>query len=196
SKKNLIKALAQVKIWADHKLWEIREMSGYIIRKGLKKFPDTILYSLKTWIISENDNIRRISIESLRPLSDIKWLRDPKKNDPILDILSSLRADPSVYVRKSVGNNLKDLSKYMPIKILELIEKWIHEAQINVVYNLASKSKKELGYENFYLIWTIKHALRWVRARNPEYHKKIEKLMGKNYVLYFDEKKNKLAKPK
>ncbi|MCP4762695.1 MAG: hypothetical protein GY870_13030, partial [archaeon] len=80
SKKNLIKALAQVKVWGDHPLWEIREMSGYIIRKGLKKFPDTILYTLKTWIISENDNLRRISIESLRPLSDIKWLRKQKKN--------------------------------------------------------------------------------------------------------------------
>jgi hypothetical protein len=84
----------------------------------------------------------------------------------------------------------------MPLKILNLVEQWVIDADIIVKEDLASKSKKELGPNNFYLIWTIKHALRWLRERNPEYHSKIEKILGKNYVLYFNEKKNRLAKPK
>ncbi|QEE16402.1 hypothetical protein DSAG12_02232 [Promethearchaeum syntrophicum] len=113
-----------------------------------------------------------------------------------MEILDLLRADPSVYVRKSVGNNLKDLSKYMPEKILKLTKKWVKNANIEVNNELASKSKKERGEKHFYLIWTIKHGLRWLKARNPEYFSQIQEILGKNYILYFDEKKNRTAKPK
>lgn len=110
--------------------------------------------------------------------------------------MNIIRADPSEYVRKSVGNNLKDLSKYMPVKILKFTKKWIKDANIIVDDELASRSKKELGEQQFYLIWTIKHGLRWLKERNPEYFPQIQDILGKNYILYFDEKRNKTAKPK
>ena len=72
----------------------------------------------------------------------------------------------------------------------------IHSANITVNNDLASKTKLELGEENFYLIWTIKHSMRWLRERNPEYHKRIEKILGQNYLLYFNEKRNRMAKPR
>ncbi|MHA1670644.1 MAG: hypothetical protein ACTSV5_08695 [Promethearchaeota archaeon] len=31
--------------------------------------------------------------------------------------------------------------------------------------------------------------------KNPEYYPQIEKILGKHYILYFDEKRNRLAKP-
>lgn len=196
SEENFQKAMLQTKIWAEHPRWEIREMSGQVIRKGLKVFPIKSLTILKEWSTSESDNLRRLSIESLRPLADIKWLRDPKKNDCILEILALNKADPSVYVRKSVGNNLKDLTKYMPEKILTLVGEWVKETGITVTDNLSSKTKKELGAENFYLIWTLKHALRWLKERNTESHNRIKCILGENYILYFDEKKNKKAEKK
>ncbi len=196
SEENFQKAMLQTKIWAEHPHWEIREMSGQVIRKGLKVFPIKSLAILKEWSTSESDNLRRLSIESLRPLADIKWLRDPKKNDCILEILALNKADSSIYVRKSVGNNLKDLTKYMPEKILTLVREWIKEAEITVTDNLSSKTKKELGAENFYLIWTLKHALRWLKERNTELHNQIKFILGENYLLYFDEKKNIKAEKK
>ncbi|QEE16403.2 hypothetical protein DSAG12_02233 [Promethearchaeum syntrophicum] len=36
---NIDKVLNQAKTWANDSEWEIREMSGYIIRKSLKNFP-------------------------------------------------------------------------------------------------------------------------------------------------------------
>jgi hypothetical protein len=148
------------------------------------------------WLANNpNANVRRLVTESIRPMADIKWLRNPAKNDPIIDILIKLNADKSEYIRKSVSNNIKDLSKYMPIKMLDLTEKWIRDANIPVTDNLASKTKQELGEENYYLVWTIKHGLRWLKERNPEYHARIKTILGQNYVLYFNEKRNRMAKP-
>jgi 3-methyladenine DNA glycosylase AlkC len=182
---------------ATHTDWEIREMSGYSIREGLKAYPEKTLSILNIWIKDEsNSNLRRAVTESLRPLADIKWLRNPQKNDEVIKILDTVISDSSVYVRKSVGNNFKDLTKYMPQKILNHFQQIINGAQINIVPDLASKSKKELGKKHFYLIWTLKHSLRWLRARNPEFHGEIKKILGQNYLLYYDEKTNILAKPK
>lgn len=198
SKLALERGLNHIKTnYANHSNWEMREISGYTIREGLKTYPEITLTILNEWLTKNpNANVRRLISESLRPMADIQWLRDPKKNDPIIDILNTLKADKSEYVRKSVGNNIKDLSKYMPIKILDLTEKWIRTTNISVTDNLASKTKQELGKENYYLIWTIKHGLRWIRERNPEFHNRIKKILGRNYILYFDEKRNRMAKPK
>ena len=97
-------------------------------------------------------------------------------------------------MRKSVGNNLKDLSKYMPDKILDLMDSWIKRAQIKVHDELSDEIG--LSKENKRLIWTIKHAMRWLKDRNPEFHPRLEKILGKNYILYYNEKKNRLARPK
>ncbi|MHA1166505.1 MAG: DNA alkylation repair protein [Candidatus Hodarchaeales archaeon] len=190
-----IGALKHVETWADHPNWEIRETSIYTIVEGLRKYPRETLEVMKNWSLSSNENLRRLSAEGLRPLTKNKWLRDPSKNDPVLAILYNLRADDSVYVRKSVGNNLKDLSRYMPGKILKMASEWINDAGIRVTDDLASKNKKELGKKNYNLVWTLKHALRWLKERNPEYNSEIEQILGKNYVLYFNEKNNRLAKP-
>nr|MDO8109606.1 hypothetical protein [Candidatus Sigynarchaeota archaeon] len=123
------------------------------------------------------------------------WLRDPARNDRVLLILASMRSDPSEYVRKSVGNNLKDLTKYMPGKILSLAESWISETGLQVTPDLASKNKKDLGDAIFYLVWTLKQAMRWIKARNPEHHSRLEKILGTNYVKFFEEKKNRSASP-
>jgi 3-methyladenine DNA glycosylase AlkC len=198
SRKTLEKGLKHIYTkFANHTNWEMREISAYTIREGLRIFPEVTLSILNEWISNKpNANIRRLIAESLRPMADIKWLRDPAKNDPIIEILIKLKADESEYVRKSVGNNFKDLSKYMPEKILDLTENMIQRANITVMNDLASKTKQDLGEENYYLIWTIKHGLRWLKAKNPEYHARITSILGRNYVLYFNEKKNRSAKPR
>jgi hypothetical protein len=90
----MIKALNQVKIWVEHPDWAVREICCVILRKGLLNFPDLTLYTMKNWILSDSENIRRLVTESCRPLNDVKWLRDPLKNDEILNIISVLKSDP------------------------------------------------------------------------------------------------------
>ena len=70
---------------------------------------------------------------------------------------------------------------------------WIENSNIKVHDDLAS----EIGLtkDQKRLLWTIKHALRWLQKKNPEFYPQIKKILGKHYILYFDEKKNRLAKP-
>ena len=179
--------------YACHSNWIVRETIADAILSGLKKIPEITIETLYKWVRHSNENVRRLVSESLRPHTTIKWLRDPTKNDMVLEILSSLKQDPSIYVRKSVGNNLKDLTKYMPKKILTLMKSWMDNAQIKVHDALASEIDLDRNQKR--LLWTIKHAMRWIKNKNPEFHPHLEKLLGKNYVLYFDEKRNRLAKP-
>ncbi|MHA1785139.1 MAG: DNA alkylation repair protein [Candidatus Helarchaeota archaeon] len=183
-----------IESWLMHEDWDVRETILWTIINALKKTPNEVLELLMKWSVSDNEYLRRAVSEALRPKTSIKWLRDPSKNDKVLEILTILNKDQSMYVRKSVGNNLKDLTKYMPEKILELMEQWIKNENIKVHDELASEVG--LSKEQKNLIWTIKHAMRWIKNKNPELHPRLEKILGKNYVLYFDEKRNRLAKIK
>lgn len=58
--------------------------------------------------------------------------------------LAALKADPSEYVRKSVGNALRDISKKFPDFIRKEVESWsLDSKEIKQVYHLASKFIKE-----------------------------------------------------
>ena len=47
--------------------------------------------------------------------------RDPA---PVLRVLELLKADPSLYVRKSVANNLNDIAKDHPAIVIETARRW------------------------------------------------------------------------
>ncbi|TFF97964.1 MAG: hypothetical protein EU547_02895 [Promethearchaeota archaeon] len=182
-----------LKEWGTNEDWKIREGAVYPIISSLKIDPDSALSVLSKWIEHDNEYIRRLVAESLRPKAQVKWLRDPDKNDKVLKLLTKMRKDPSLYVRKSVGNNIKDLSKNMPEKMLQLMESWIRESSIQVHDKLATEIG--LNQKEKRLIWTIKQGMRWIKEKNPEFHQKLEEIMGKYYILYFDEKRNRLANP-
>lgn len=78
------------------------------------------------WSGHENHHVRRLASEGARPR--LPWAialpalkRDPS---PILPVLENLKNDPSEYVRRSVANNLNDISKDNPATLLSLIKKW------------------------------------------------------------------------
>ena len=58
--------------------------------------------------------------------------------------LDALKADPSEYVRKSVGNALRDISKKFPDFIRKEVETWsLDSKEIKQVYHLESKLIKD-----------------------------------------------------
>ena len=58
--------------------------------------------------------------------------------------LAALKEDPSEYVRKSVGNALRDISKKFPDFIRKEVETWsLDSKEIKQVYHLASKVIKK-----------------------------------------------------
>jgi 3-methyladenine DNA glycosylase AlkC len=100
--------------------------SEFAIRPFIIKYPEYTTAQLKRWSQHDNYHVRRLSSEGCRPrlpwgISLPMFKKDPA---PVLDILEVLKKDPSDYVRRSVGNNLNDISKDHPHLVLELAHKW------------------------------------------------------------------------
>ena len=103
--------------------------SEFAIRKFLKLNQSHTLTFFESWSKSKNHHIRRLASEGCRPR--LPWgeaLQNFKKNPhDILPILENLKNDESAYVRKSVANNLNDISKDNPEIILKILTKWNEE---------------------------------------------------------------------
>ncbi|MDO3409553.1 DNA alkylation repair protein [Saccharibacillus sp. CPCC 101409] len=100
--------------------------SEFAIRAFLLHSPERTLLRIKEWARSGSEHVRRLSSEGCRPR--LPWgqslplfKRDP---GPVVEILELLKADPSLYVRKSVANNLNDISKDHPALVAELARRW------------------------------------------------------------------------
>jgi len=98
----------------------------YAVRPFLIKYGAQMMRQMKNWSLHENQHVRRLASEGSR--SKLPWamaLPDLKKNtEKVLEILENLKTDSSEYVRRSVANNLNDISKDHPEKVLEIAKKW------------------------------------------------------------------------
>ena len=75
-----------------------------------------------------NEHVRRFASEGCRPRLPWGMALQIFKKDPskVLDILEQLKSDPSIYVRKSVANNLNDISKDNPQFVIDVVKRWIN----------------------------------------------------------------------
>ena len=119
--------------------WRVQE----VLAKAFDEFCKKIGYEkslpvIDEWLNSKNPNTRRAVVEGLRI-----WTSRPYfKNNPNEAIrrIANLKDDSSEYVRKSVGNALRDISKKFPDLIKIELETWkLESKEINQVYKLASK---------------------------------------------------------
>lgn len=89
------------------------------------------------WLSDPRPNVRRAVTEGLRI-----WTRRPYFRDHPGDAiarLSKLRSDASEYVRKSVGNALRDISKKHPELVAAELRTWsLETTEVAQVYRLGS----------------------------------------------------------
>ena len=86
--------------------------SEYGIRPFLKQDPERAIEYMLRWAGDENEHVRRLASEGCRPrlpwgMGLVAFKKDPSL---ILPVLEKLQDDESEYVRKSVANNLNDIS--------------------------------------------------------------------------------------
>lgn len=100
------------------------------IRVLLIHQPKKVFPHLKRWAKDPDPNLRRLVSEGTRPR--LPWgeqipafVQDPR---PVLPLLEILKDDPSLYVRRSVANNLNDISKDNPELMLDTVEAWLPQA--------------------------------------------------------------------
>jgi len=96
------------------------------VRPFIIKHEERMMAQMYAWSKDENEDVRRLSSEGCRPqlpwaLAIPSFKKDPS---PILPILEQLKTDPSEHVRRSVANNLNDISKTHPDLVVQLAKDW------------------------------------------------------------------------
>ncbi|MEP9386570.1 DNA alkylation repair protein [Mesorhizobium sp. KR9-304] len=116
--------------------------SEFAVRHFLVADFERTIAAMWKWARDEEEHVRRLASEGSRPR--LPWsfqlknlIADPSPTGPILE---ALKADPSLYVRKSVANHLNDIGKDHPDLLVERVSGW----------DLSDK----------HTAWIVRHALR------------------------------------
>ena len=120
------------------KNWRVQEILAKSFDEHCKRVGyEQSLDVIDEWLHAEQPNTRRAVTEGLRI-----WTSRPYFNEnpqEAIKRLSNLRLDSSEYVRKSVGNALKDISKKFPELVKSELKTWGTNKAERQVYQLASK---------------------------------------------------------
>ncbi|HEV7282170.1 MAG TPA: DNA alkylation repair protein [Pirellulaceae bacterium] len=124
----------------------VREFAWMAVRVDVLCELKPAIRSLAKWTASADANVRRFASEATRPRG--VWCQhiEALKRDPALalPILEPLRADPSDYVRSSVGNWLNDASKSQPDFVREVCERWTRESPVPETQAICRKALRTL----------------------------------------------------
>ena len=119
--------------------WRVQEVLAKAFDEFCRKTGyEKALPIIDEWLDNHNPNTRRAVTEGLRIWTSRPYFKD-NPNEAIRRI-AALKEDTSEYVRKSVGNALRDISKKFPELIRAERNNWkLDSKEINQVYKLASK---------------------------------------------------------
>lgn len=135
-----------------------RFTAEFSIRPFLQHHTQATLAMLESWLNDPSEHVRRLVSEGTRPR--LPWAsRLPafqKDPTPVIRLLEALKDDSSLYVRRSVANNLNDIGKDNPDVMLDTAERWMMGA-------------------SEHRAWLVKHAL---RVAVKEAHPRALALMG------------------
>lgn len=130
--------------------------SEFAIRPFLNKNLEGAMEYMLRWADDSDFKVRRFASEGCRPR--LPWgsgVPALKKNPSlILRILEKLKNDPEEFVRKSVANNLNDISKDHPELVLEICERWQgHSKNTDWIIKHACRSLLKQGNKRAMLLF-------------------------------------------
>ncbi len=119
--------------------WRVQEVLAKAFDEFCKKIGyEKALPVIDEWLKNNNPNTRRAVTEGLRIWTSRPYFKD-NPNEAVRRI-AALKEDSSEYVRKSVGNSLRDISKRFPELIKMELSSWkLESREIKQVYKLASR---------------------------------------------------------
>ena len=107
-----------------------RFTAEYSIRVFLESEPERTLARLREWTRDPSPDVRRLVSEGTRPR--LPWAprlpRFQADPAPVLELLELLKDDASLYVRRSVANNLNDIGKDHPEVLVATCRRWLRGA--------------------------------------------------------------------
>lgn len=98
----------------------------FAVRPFIIKYQDPMIKQMLLWSNHKHSSVRRLATEGCRPRLPWAMAIPSLKENPasIIPILKKLKNDTSEYVRRSVANNLNDISKDNPEIVISLVKKW------------------------------------------------------------------------
>jgi 3-methyladenine DNA glycosylase AlkC len=143
-----------------------RFTAEFSIRPFIERYPEASLAQLQQWATDKNHHIRRLVSEGTRPR--LPWAgrlrefqRDPA---PVIALLELLKDDESLYVRRSVANNLNDIGKDHPKLLTDIAARWMKDAS----------PERE---------WIVRHALRSAIKRGDKAALAVLGFGGKSNIV-------------
>lgn len=121
--------------------WQTREVAATALVEIGKRHPEMVLREARRWAKARDLNIRRAASEGLRGIVKL----DPESVRPVLE---TLRADPELYVKKSVANILRNASAKHPDFVLGVCRHWARSS-------------------NPHTRWIVKDGLRKLKGSRP-----------------------------
>ena len=113
------------------------------IRPFLASYPEQSMRFVRDCATDPNYHVRRLASEGIRPY--LPWAqRVLLPTDSVVEVLSTLHADSTRYVTRSVANTLNDLSRDDPELVLRTLKRW---------HRSSRQAQEELD-------WMTRHALR------------------------------------
>lgn len=98
----------------------------FAVRPFIIKYENKMMGQMMSWSKHKHPMVRRLASEGCRPR--LPWamaIPSLKENPaPIIPILENLKNDVSESVRRSVANNLNDISKDNPTIVIDLVKSW------------------------------------------------------------------------
>ena len=123
--------------------WRVQE----ILAQSFDCFCSTLGYEkalpiITDWLSDNNPNVRRAVTEGLRIWTGRPYFKEHP--EIAIRMLSELNEDECGYVRKSVGNALKDICKKHKDLVIKEISSWnLSNSKIKETYKFASKHLKD-----------------------------------------------------
>ncbi|MGX7080015.1 DNA alkylation repair protein [Gemella parahaemolysans] len=119
--------------------WRVQEVLAKAFDEYCKnKGYENAIPVIDEWLSSDNSNTKRAVTEGLRIWTSRPYFKENPQE--AIKRLAALKEDASEYVRKSVGNALRDISRKFPELIKEELKTWnLENNEIKQVYKLTSR---------------------------------------------------------
>ncbi|RED52843.1 DNA alkylation repair protein [Cohnella phaseoli] len=144
---SLERRLALIRPFAADRHFGVRELAWMAVRESAARELNKAILLLQAWTQDEDANLRRFSVEVIRPRG--VWAKHiPElKNDPslALPLLEPLKSDPSKYVQDSVANWLNDAGKTQPEWVVELCRAWFAASDTKMTKRIVTRAQRSMN---------------------------------------------------
>ena len=125
--------------------WRVQEVLAKAFDEYCKnKGYENSIPVVDEWLSSDNPNTRRAVTEGLRIWTSRPYFKENPQE--AIKRIAPLKEDTSEYVRKSVGNALRDISRKFPELIKEELKTWNKiPAEVEIVNGVVIVSNPQVG---------------------------------------------------